>query len=116
MEGRTGHLHELFYGQVVLQLRLSPVSPRLGVDGHAVLPLVVEEVAGAVSVGTRVEATVPADGPRAPPVVGYHRLSNGTETTGAGSAAFSRMSFPSTHPSPSLEIPTLLHQGSFLTT
>lgn len=71
----SSHRHQLLDGEVLAEGGVAPVAPGLGVDGHAVLPLVLEQVSRLVAIGTRVVATVGADGAVAPAIVGHHRVS-----------------------------------------
>lgn len=69
------HRHQLLDAEVVAEGGVAPVAPGLGVDGHAVLPLVLEQVSRLVAIGARVVAAVGADGAVTPAIVGHHRVS-----------------------------------------
>lgn len=97
----AAHRHQLLDAQVVLQRSVASVAPGLGVDGHAVLPLVLQQVSGLVAVGAGVVPAVSADGAAAPAVVCHHRVSYrtvgnqfGLYTTGRQGALSHRKSVP----------------------
>jgi len=74
----TPHRDELLDGEVVAERSVASVAPGLGVDGHAVLPLAVQQVLRLVAIGAGVITAVFADGAEAPAVVRHHRVSHRT--------------------------------------
>lgn len=67
-----GYLHQVLDGEVVGEPRVPAVAPGAAVDGHAVLPLVGQEVPGVVAVTARVEATMGTDAASSPAVIGHY--------------------------------------------
>ena len=69
------HRYELLDGEVVAERSVASVAPGLCVDGHAVLPLVFEQVSRLVSISTGVITTVGTDGAITPAIIRHHRVS-----------------------------------------
>lgn len=70
------HRHQGFDTEVVAERSVPPVPPGLGVNGHAVFPLVLEQMSWLEAVVAGVISTVVADGAVAPAIVGHHRVSH----------------------------------------
>lgn len=74
----NSHCYKLLYGEVVPERSVASVTPGLCVDGHAVFPLVFEQVSWLVAISTGVISTVGADGARAPAIICHHCVSHRT--------------------------------------
>lgn len=67
--------HQRLNGEVVAERSVASVTPGLCVNGHAVLPLVLEQVPRQVAISAGVVPAVLADGAVAPAVVCHHGVS-----------------------------------------
>lgn len=76
-KGYISYRHQILNGEVVTERRVPSVTPGLCVNGHAVLPLVLEQVPWQVAIGAGVVPAVLADGAVAPAVVCHHGVSYG---------------------------------------
>lgn len=75
----VAHLYDVPSGEVILQHCLSAIAPRLLVNGHAVLPFVLEQVPRVVAVSAGVVATMFADGTISPAVISNYGVLHRTE-------------------------------------
>lgn len=69
------HRYKLLDVEVISERSVASVTPGLCVDGHAVFPLVVEQVSWLVAISTGVISSVLADAVLAPAVIRHHRVS-----------------------------------------
>ena len=70
---------ELTWRQVTAEHDVSSVAPWTGVDGHGVLPLMLDEMTWVVSVATRVEVAMMARHTNTPAIIRHDGVFHGTD-------------------------------------